>query len=179
MALVYTYGGETGYTDGTSGVGWAPQSFIYGGRVTFLSAGTIDQLGTYAESFSGTRTIKYALYDTSENLVSGTSSSNSAVTSSTPIWYDGGSFTAVGVSAADYFILYSADTHNVGYGYDTSNDGSYATEAHGDFPAGSLTTFVAEGDSAKGYGGRANFTAAAAPPFLPFYPKRENVLLRM
>lgn len=161
MALVYTYG-TTSYTGGPTGTSWQPQNYSYGGPVTFSAAGTIDQLGAIVSSYSGTRTIKLALYDTSGNLISGTSSSNSSVATGAAAWYDGNTFTPVSVSAASYVVLSSADTANVGMMYNASNAGTYATDAYASFPSASPSGFTIGGDSGYGYGRRANFTEGAS-----------------
>ena len=155
---VYTYGGETDYTDGTTNAGFQPQNFAYGGRITFSQAGTIDQLSVYGqEGTTGTVDVKIALYDTSGNLVV-----DSTLTMTTTIqWHDTATFTATSVSATDYIILYSAADADAFYGYDTANDGSFATEANATFPADPETISL-EGDTSQGYGGRASFTASAS-----------------
>lgn len=160
MAFVYTYGGVTDYTDGYSTNGWQPHNFTHGGRITFTGAGTIDQLSAWCRTSSGTPGIKYALYDTSGNLISGTSSTGT-VSSGTASWVDSGTFSSVSVSATDYFILTSSETEWTEYGYDTANDGSFATEGYSTFPA-DPETISAEADTAIGYGRRANFTASGA-----------------
>src|SRR5690606_26581620 len=109
--------------------------YAYGGRITFPSAGTVDQLGFYGRwaSLQGGRSVKIALYDASGNLVASASISDIPVTE-TREWYDSAPFTPVAVSAGDYFILYSASDRWAHYGYDTANDGSYATRDYADFP---------------------------------------------
>ena len=158
MPLVYTYNGETDYTDGVTSSGFQPENFAYGGRITFSQSGTINQLGLYVgEDDTAAVTIKIALYDTSGNLVvdGGTIS---VPQNTAEQWFDTTTFTATSVSATDYVILYSASGSSAVYGYDTSNDGSFATEGHATFPA-DPETITLEGDTGQGYGGRANFTA--------------------
>lgn len=165
MAFVYTYGvGPTGYTDGFTTQGWQPQAYAYGGRITFAEAGEVDQLGGYMRAANGTTaTEKFALYDTSGNLV--LNGSSVSFNNATATWVDGPTVTAASVSAADYVVLFSGSDRYVGeYGYDSANDGSFATEAHGTFPA-STETITLEGDSGFGYGGRANFTAGGGTQY--------------
>lgn len=155
---IYTYGvGPTGYTDGTTNSGWQPQNFAYGGRITFPEAGTINQLGAFVQnSNAATQNLKLALYDTSGNLIASSSLALSSLAAMD--WYDTATFTPVAVSAADYIILASGDEEGIFYGYDTANDGSFATEAYATFPA-DPESLTLEGDSGTGYGRRANFTA--------------------
>src|SRR5690606_30295997 len=107
--FVYTYGGDANsFNDGEAHDGWLPHSYAYGGRITFPSAGTVDQLGFYGRwaSLQGGRSVKIALYDASGNLVVSASIPDIPVTE-TMEWYDSAPFTPVAVSAGDYFILYS------------------------------------------------------------------------
>lgn len=160
---VYTYGGETDYTDGTTNAGFQPQNFAYGGRITFSQAGTIDQLSVYGqEGTTGTVDVKIALYDTSGNLVV----DSTLTMTTTTQWHDSATFTATSVSATDYFILYSAADADAFWGYDTLNDGSTATVAYAAFP-NDPETITAEGESGRGYGGRANFTASGSSSAVP------------
>lgn len=160
MAFVYTYG-QTAYTGGPTTNGWAPQTYSYGGKLTFAEAGSVDTLGFYGDCNSGTATVKLALYDTSGNLISGSSASVSGVNSS-PGWWDSGAITPVDVSAATYVILSSASVEWVRYHYNTGQAGTYATDAYGSFPSASPSGFTLDGDSGYGYGRRANFTAGAS-----------------
>lgn len=158
MALVYTYGvGPTGYTDGTTNSGWQPQNFAYGGRVTFAEAGTVNQLGAFMQNSGGApHDVKIAMYDTSGNLVASGSLTLGAL--ATMDWYDTSTFTPVNVSAADYIILASSSDSEGGtfYGFDSANDGSFATEVYATFPA-DPESITLEGDTGNGYGRRVNF----------------------
>jgi len=158
MAFVYNYNGETEYNDGFTTNGFQPQNFAYGGRITFTAGGTINQLGLWGRTSSGTPTMKIAIYDTSGNLVA--DGGSTTISGGTAQWYEPSTFTATSVSATDYFILYSSSGEFAEWGWDDANDGSFATEGHATFPA-ATETITAEGDSGKGYGGRANFTASA------------------
>lgn len=161
MAFVYTYGASTGYT-GTATSGWQPQTYAYGGKITFAEAGTIDQLGGYFSNQTGGSgpTVKYALYDTSGNLI--VDGGSSVVSSSTMTWVDSPTFTATAVSAAAYVILTSASAADTHQGYHPSNNGTYAqdgaTAPYAGFPASSYTLAL-DAESGLGYGRRANFTA--------------------
>lgn len=159
MAWVYTYGGVTDYTDGTSTQSWQPDSFAYGGRITFSEAGDVDQLSAYCAAIDGTRTVKIALYDTSGNVVlDGGETAGFSATSQA--WREPSAVTAASVSATDYIILSSASTNKVAYGWDSANDGSTSTDDYADFVVDPAVGFSLETESGNGYGRRANFTAS-------------------
>jgi len=173
VALVYTYGASTGYT-GTATSGWQPHNYAYGGRLTFAEAGDVDQLGGYLsnQTGGGGPTVKFALYDTSGNLVA--DGGSVVVSSSTMSWVDAPAITPVSVSAADYFVLSSASATDTHQGYHPSNDGSYATRAYASFPT-EPETIAAEGESGLGYGRRANFTAGGAFPYHAIKEQRRGM----
>ena len=157
MPLIYTYNGETDYEDGATTGGWQVHNFSYGGRITFVEAGEIDQLGMWSWTASGTIDLRQGLWDTSGNLVA--AGSNVSVSSGTHQWNDTAVFTAVAVAAQDYIILGSFAASGGRYGWDDANDGSFSDASYAGFPDDPAENLVVEGDSAKGYGGRANFTA--------------------
>ena len=168
MPWVYAYG-ETDFTDGYTTSGFQPSAFAYGGEITFSQAGTINQLSVWGETLGGAVDVKMALYDTSGNLI--VDAGTVSMSNIDPAWVDSSTFTATNVSAATYVILYSgANNDDPAWGYDTANDGSFATEAHADFPSDPETITVG-GDTGQGYGGRAFFTASSstALPLLNAY----------
>ena len=148
MAWVYTYGGVTDYTDGTTTNGWQPHNFGYGGRITFTAAGTIDQLSAYCSkgSSGGTPDLKMALYDTSGNLVK--DGGSASLTSSTQAWVDVTAFSSASVSATDYFILTSSSEEWTEYGYNSANDGSNSDAGYSAFPD-DPATITAEEDTGR------------------------------
>lgn len=152
---VYTYG-ETDYTDGYTSSGFQPQNFVYGGTLTFASAGTVDSLSVWGqEGTASTVTIKPALYETDGTLVG---QCGTITMTSTIQWHDS-STCSLAVTAQTYVVLFSAENANAFYGYDSANDGSFATEGYATFPQASESITVDAG-SEDGYNGRAQFTAA-------------------
>lgn len=157
MALIYPGGlTDTDFSDGATGASWQPQNFLYGAKITIPSAGTVTQLGCKCRSDSGGAVaIKFGLYTSGGSLVQQT-------TGSAPLaaldWVNSGTISA-SVSAGDYFVLVSAATDVVAYGYDTSGNGSYATEAYATAMQSS-ETITDGGDTGQLYGVRLDFTAS-------------------
>lgn len=163
MALIYSFGlTDTSFTGGPTGTSWQPHNFLYGGRVTIPSAGTVTQLGVRCISLSGTRSLKLGLYTTAGVLVAQSTGS----IGTTAAWADSGTISG-SVTAQDYIVLISADTTNVGYYYNTGQNGSFATEVYATAMQ-ATETITLEGDANLGYGVRVDFTASAGSTELPF-----------
>lgn len=165
MAWIYPGGlTVTDFADGSTAVGYESASFIYGSRITIPSSGNVAQFGVMTQTTTGgPYGIKFGLYDTSGNLIvqsTGTSQSSGPGLA----WMDSATFSQA-VSAGDYFLMVSAENRVVLWGYDTSGNGSFATEAYSTAMA-STETISAEAEAATLFGVRLDFTASGAS-FVP------------
>lgn len=158
MSLIYTYGlTDASFTSGFSGPAWAPQSYLYGGDIVIPGSGTVTQLGAYLRSGAGAVDFKFGLYDSSGVLQAQSTGSTS---SGAFIWLNSGAISA-SVSAGTYYVLLSASNSNAQYGYSSSGDGSFATEAYATAMA-ATETITGRGDAGLLYGVRLDFTASAS-----------------
>lgn len=148
---------DTDFSDALTTGGWSPWSYIYGAHFT-LSAGTVTMLGVKVKSESGaTRNLKFGLYNSSGTLLA---QSTATVSSITLAWVDSGSISA-SVSSGTHYVLVSSDGDGANYaqyGYDTSGNGSYATENYATAMASS-ETISDQADTGQLYGVRLDFTA--------------------
>jgi hypothetical protein len=158
VALIYPLGlASTDFSDGESTSGWQPESFVYGADITIPGDGTVTQLGVKTRGNSGgSVALKVGLYTSGGVLVAQTTAT--ALAGGSAAWVDSGSISA-SVSAGTYYVLVSAANNQAVYGYDTSGNGSFATEANATAMA-ATETITAGGDVGFLYGVRADFSAA-------------------
>lgn len=155
MALIYPGGkADTAFNDGTTTSGWQPESFLYGADVVIPSSGTVTQLGFFGAAATGTVSFKIGLY-TSAGVLVGQSTSSSS--SGTLAWLNSGAV-SLSVSAGTYYVLVSASNSDGRYGYDTTGNGTYATEAYATAMAATESLTIG-GDVNLQYGVRLDFTA--------------------
>ena len=161
--LLYPLGlTDTDFSDGTTEASWSPESFIYGAHIVISEAGTVTQMGVKARTSGGTVALKFGLYDSGGSLV--VQSTGSLTLGGAVAWVDSGTFSA-SVSAGTYHVMVSAASNSANYGYDTSGNGSYATEAYATAMASSETiTGPTGGDANSIYGVRLDFTAGTLSP---------------
>lgn len=167
MALIYPGGlASTDFSDGSTSPGWQPQNYVYGSDVAIPSSGTVTQLGVKCVANSGSGVaLKLGLY-TSGGVLVAQSTATTGASGSGLAWQNSGSISA-SVTAGTYYVLVSAATDQGNYGYDTSGNGSYATEAYSSAMA-ATETIAAGAETGALYGVRVDFTAGAtataAPP---------------
>ena len=162
MAWIYPGGlADTDFSDGLTTSGWQPYSYIYGAHFVIGSSGTASMMGVKAKSENGgTRNIKFGLYTSGGSLVA---QSTATVSSLTLAWVNSGSISE-SLSAGTYYVLVSTDgdiSNYAQYGYDSSGDGSYATEAYATAMQSS-ETISGQADTAQLYGVRLDFTAGGS-----------------
>ena len=128
---------DTSFADGTTNSGWQPHNFCYGAAIT-LPAGTVTQLGAYVDTGGfGTIDLKLGLYDSGGNLVV----QAAAITipnGSTKTWRTADIADTI-ISSGTYYVLGSAATTNLRYGYDSAGNGVYANVAYASAMASSTT----------------------------------------
>jgi len=177
MALIYSPGRTaTDFGDGTSYAAWQPQNFLYGGHVDIPSSGTVTQLGVFAGSAGGAVGLKFGLYTSAGVLVA--QSTGTVAGTGSPTWVNSGAISA-SVSAGRHYVLVSAANANGTYGWSTTGNGSYATEAYATAMQATETISV-EAETNQLYGVRLDFTAGGggAASFVPSSPAaRLNAIL--
>lgn len=160
MALIYPEAtGSGSFTSGSTAPGWQPENFLYGAHFVVGSAGTVTQMGVYADwgGNAGNIAIKFGLYTSGGSLIG---QSTGTITSGTKAWRDSGAVSLSIPSAGTYYVLVSAADADASYGYSNTFDGSFATEAYATAMQSS-ETITGEGDAGIGYGVRMDFTATA------------------
>jgi hypothetical protein len=156
MALIYAGGsGSADYVDGYTSAGWAPDANAYGGPVVLSGAGTVTQFGVWGGADTVARDLKVGIYTAGGTLVG----SSTISMGTTYAWHVSPTVSISIASGATYIVLVSSPTTDVGYGFDTANDGSFATAAHAGFPQSSLTIST---DTDRVFGVRVDFEASAA-----------------
>ena len=142
MADGYRYPGgltDADFNDGLTGTGYNPDNFSYGSKITVDVAGTVTGLSATGQSIGGAKNIKLALYDSSGNLVSGSSTSCTFQNIGGNVWRDSGAI-SVAVSSGNYYVMTSAEDTNAEYGFDNSGNGLGETIAYASFPPASIST---------------------------------------
>lgn len=170
MALQYP-GGLTAadFSDGSTDSGWQPQSYLYGAHIVIASSGTVTQLGVkgYTRGGGGATAVKIGLYTSGGTLVV---QSTTTISGSTPAWFNSGAISE-SVAAGTYYVLVSGATSSAAWGFDTSGDGSYATEAYATAMQ-ATETITGSGDASSMYGVRLDFTAGGGSTYAP--PPRQS-----
>lgn len=164
MAWIYPGGlTDTDFSDGETNSGYQIASFIYGAAITISSTGTVTALSSKMRTTGGTITVKYGLYDSSGTLIGQTTAS---VTSNTQSWVDSAAVSFSISSTGTYYVMVSGENNDDPVlGFDTSGNGSYATETYATAMASSET--ISSDDTGKLYGVRLDLTAGGSQSNAP------------
>ena len=149
---------DTAFGDGSTHVGWAPQTYCYGAAMT-LSAGTVTRLAAYTDSNGGAGvTLKLGLYDSGGTLI--VQGSVGLPTSSTKAW-NIADVADTAISGGTYYVLGSGSTSGLRYGYDTTGNGYYASVAYASAMASSATIDGPEVSTQYGVGAEVEASGGA------------------